>query len=37
MTALTANNGRIVVSWALAIKARRSFQQASLRHHALNA
>jgi hypothetical protein len=37
MAVLTANNGRIVVSRALAIKARLSFQQASLRHHALNA
>src|SRR5258708_9650085 len=37
MAVLTASNGRIVFSLAVAIKARRLFQSASLRHHALNA
>ena len=37
MAALTANNGRIVFSLAVAIKARLSFQRASLRCGALRA
>jgi hypothetical protein len=34
---LSANNGRIVVSWALAINARRTFQQISRRRRTKNA
>src|SRR6202048_4266774 len=37
MAALTANNGRMVFSPAVAIKACPSFQRASLRRRALNA
>jgi hypothetical protein len=37
IAALSARNGRIVFSRALAIKARPSFQRASLHHRALNA
>jgi hypothetical protein len=37
MAALTANNGRITLSLAVAISARQIFQQASLRRRATNA